>query len=269
MLSKLKEFRMEDNCMKEVKENQANSISEEELINNKTIRSKVMDKIEVLGKVKELLLLPNTELMTTNLAAEYFEVDREVINKSIQRNREELESNGLKVMKYREVKEFLNEETVSLYKISKRGVIVFPLKAVLCLATILSGSLIAQKIREEMSKSGNLEIYGMLVNNNSRVLQKQRDVHRILLESFDELFYVEDEIQCGDYYVDFVVSNKERSKSVAVEVDEFGHKDYNIESENEREKTIFETYDSLIRFNPDAENESVFQLVNSILKELM
>lgn len=44
-----------------------------------------------------------------------------MVNKLIQRNREELEKNGVKVMSHREIKEMVYEDNMSLYKISKRG----------------------------------------------------------------------------------------------------------------------------------------------------
>lgn len=77
-----------------------------------------MNRVEVLDEVGVLLLLPNTELATTKQVAGFYQVDRETINKLIQRNRDELEENGAKVMPHREIKALVNEDKLSPYKIS-------------------------------------------------------------------------------------------------------------------------------------------------------
>jgi len=66
-------------------------IKEENFINDEQLRQKYLDKINVLEKVKDLLTLPGTEIMTTRQVAEYYEVTQEVIRDNIRRNREELE----------------------------------------------------------------------------------------------------------------------------------------------------------------------------------
>lgn len=103
----------------------------------------------MLDRVGGLLLLPNTELATTQMVAEFYGVDYQVVNKLIQRNREELESNGVKVMPYREIKAMVYEDNMSLYKISKRGATVFTKRAILLAGFMLRDSKIALEVRNQ------------------------------------------------------------------------------------------------------------------------
>lgn len=51
----------------------------QEIINDKQIRESLMERSEVLDKVKSLFLIPGHEVMTTKQVAEYFEVGIEAI----------------------------------------------------------------------------------------------------------------------------------------------------------------------------------------------
>lgn len=121
--------------------------NEMDFLINEDLRNKMLAKVEVLNKVKGLMLLPNTELMTTKMVAEYFEVDVETIKKSVTRNKEELQQSGLKLMSYKELAVNLNGDNMSLYKIPKRGATIFSKRAVLNLAMLLRDSSTAKEVR--------------------------------------------------------------------------------------------------------------------------
>lgn len=125
-------------------------IKEEGLLEDKEMRQGLMNRLEVLEKVKELVTLDNTELMTTNLVANYYEVTEDVIRDNIRRHKEELESNGVKVMKYRDIKDMVNSEMFSLYKISKRGATVFSTRAILNMGMLLRDSVVAREVRNQL-----------------------------------------------------------------------------------------------------------------------
>ena len=123
-----------------------------------------MNRVEVLDRVGGLLLLPNTELATTKQVAEFYGVDVEVIKKVTQRNKEELESNGVKVMPYREIKELVNGYNLSLYKISKRGATIFTPRAVLLVGFMLRDSKVAQEVRNQalnIIENASVEVEGL------------------------------------------------------------------------------------------------------------
>lgn len=114
-----------------------------------------MDRVEVLNRVGGLLLLPNTELATTRQVAEFFGVGYQVVNKLLHRNREELEANGMKVIPRREIKELVikelvYEDSMSLYKISKRGETFFNKRTILLVGFMLRDSKIVQEFRNQV-----------------------------------------------------------------------------------------------------------------------
>ena len=47
-----------------------NVVSIDKFIEDKGLREKYINKLEVLDKVKQIITLPNTELMTTKMVAE-------------------------------------------------------------------------------------------------------------------------------------------------------------------------------------------------------
>lgn len=122
-------------------------INQDELLESKELRDKLVSKLEVLEKTKKLILLPSTELMTTKMVAEYFEVSQEVIRDNIRRNKDEITENGMKMMSYGEIKEIINSENISHLKISRQGTNIFSKRAVLNIAMLLRDSEVAKKVR--------------------------------------------------------------------------------------------------------------------------
>lgn len=126
-------------------------IVEMDLIENKNIRDEMIEKVEVLDKVKNLLTLPNTELMTTKMVAEYYEVTQDVIRDNVRRNNKELEENGMQFKKYNEIKDIFGSEfrseNNSRLGINKRGVNVFSKRAVLNIGMLLRDSEVAKRVR--------------------------------------------------------------------------------------------------------------------------
>lgn len=124
-----------------------NSLKESSLIENIDLRKQMADKVEVLEKVKELILLPNSELMTTKQVAEWYEVSQEVIRDNVRRNKNELTENGMLFMTYNEIKDLVNRENFSQLKISRQGTNVFSKRALLNLGMLLRDSEIAKRVR--------------------------------------------------------------------------------------------------------------------------
>lgn len=65
-----------------------------EIIESKELRESMIDQVGVLEKVKDLLLLGNSEYATVKQVADYYEVSLETIQSLVKNNREELTSNG-------------------------------------------------------------------------------------------------------------------------------------------------------------------------------
>ncbi|MFS0596669.1 hypothetical protein AB1L16_07980 [Peribacillus frigoritolerans] len=81
---------------------------ENELLINGRLREELIGRIEVLGRVKGLLLLPNTEIATMKQVAEFYDVDVVSINSLVIRNNDELKANGYRVETRKNISNLLN-----------------------------------------------------------------------------------------------------------------------------------------------------------------
>lgn len=77
----------------------------------KELRNQYIGRVEVLEKVKELFLIPELEVMTVKQVAEFYEVDPHTITVCYQRNKVEVDEDG--VMHY-SVSDFMERKNLSL-----------------------------------------------------------------------------------------------------------------------------------------------------------
>ena len=115
------------------------------------MRARVCDRVETLDKVKALQLLPDGMHVTTALVAEYFEVEFEAVKKIVQRHREELESNGMTVLRGEALVAF-ERDNMSLSNKSypqalRSNLTLFSRRAVLNVAMLLRDSDVARRVR--------------------------------------------------------------------------------------------------------------------------
>ena len=79
-------------------------------------RAALLDRIDVLNKVKALMLLPGLCMVTMKQAAAYFEVSLDCVQKCYSRNRAELNANGAVMLTPTQLLEQLNGQDVQLVK---------------------------------------------------------------------------------------------------------------------------------------------------------
>ncbi|HDR7326275.1 hypothetical protein JDS97_26545 [Bacillus cereus group sp. N18] len=125
-----------------------------EVIDNKVERDNLVNRVEVLEKVKNLLLLPELEMATTQQVAKFYEVDHNTLKWTIHNNRGELESDGMKHMKYGEIKELvklpLTLNSMKELGIGKVGSNIFPKRAILRVGMLLRDSEVAKEVRTQL-----------------------------------------------------------------------------------------------------------------------
>ncbi len=138
-------------------------IKEEQLLEQRELREQLAGRVEVLERVKELLLIPQTDIATVKQVAEFYEVDNETIQKVYQRNKEELDEDGVSNKKYSEfhfghnvqlettkgkaIFTFNNENQLT---VPMRGLKVFPRRAILRIGMLLRDSNIAKEVRTQL-----------------------------------------------------------------------------------------------------------------------
>lgn len=134
---------------------------EEMIIENKQEREKLVKRVEVLEKIKKLLLIPGTDFATVKQVAEFYEVDSEAIQKVYQRNRDEFLDDGVCTKK---AIDFLNwtkcpsqrGSTAMLFSngeivvIPNNGTKTFPRRAILRIGMLLRDSIVATEVRSQL-----------------------------------------------------------------------------------------------------------------------
>lgn len=132
-----------------------------EIIDNKELREELSGRINVLEKVKNVLLIPETEYATTALVADYYEVNIEAIQKIVIRNRDELQEDGLKMLKGKEIMDNLGVDMLSIprdrgcYKVDNIKIwygnnTLFPRRAILRVGMLLRDSAVAREVRTQL-----------------------------------------------------------------------------------------------------------------------
>lgn len=190
-------------------------IKENQLLEQKELREKAISKTEVLDKVGDLLLLPNTEFATTEQVASYYHVGIEAIQTVMKRNYDELQSDGTREFKKNDVVNLLNVQDGQLKKfkgksqitlnnieviIPNRGMKLFPKRAILRIGMLLRDSDVAKEIRNRL-----LDIIQDTEKESPQIIQNV--VAEITEEKQLMLDRVEAEIR-GDYSEVSVINAK-------------------------------------------------------------
>ncbi|GAA5005778.1 hypothetical protein [Kitasatospora paranensis] len=146
------------------------------LLESRTLRRSMCERVDVLDKVKALVLLPDGLHVTTRMVADYFEVGERAINAVIHRHRAELDSNGLTVV-HRSAKDQVTQGcNVQLSPNGGRSLALWPRRAVLNVAMLLRDSEVARNVRrhlldvEERASAGRLDHAALLADAERRVL---------------------------------------------------------------------------------------------------
>lgn len=85
------------------------------LLESRALRVEQMGRVDVLDKVKSLVMLPDGIHVRTEDVARYFEVSTEAVKKVTQRHREEVTENGLKLLRGSELRIF-QRDMLSLWE---------------------------------------------------------------------------------------------------------------------------------------------------------
>lgn len=174
-------------------------MNENELLTNAKRREENMNRIEVLDAVGTLLSLPNTELYTTEMVANYYGVPVETIYSVLHQNTEELSNNGYSIMKKEnlltlkiKVKtkrggfDILDAYNNIVATGNNKGIATFTKRTVLNVGMLLRDSEIAKEIRSRLldivhdSEKGNGDI--------STVIEEVSEEKQLMLDRMEAEF---------------------------------------------------------------------------------
>lgn len=129
-------------------------------------RDELATRTDVLDKVGVLRTLPDDLHVTTDMVAEFYDVDRETVLTVVKRNRDELDDDG-----YRVATRGAFEETFKMNVPSSASrIALFPRRAVLRVGMLLRDSDIAKQVRTYLLDSESV----------ARELSEDEIVHRAL-----------------------------------------------------------------------------------------
>ena len=233
------------------------------LLENKDLRTRNLNRIDVLEKVGTLLLLPNKEVATTKQVSEFFEVPLSTIKMAINEHKTELENNGLFILKGTELKEFkasFDDDYNELSKVN-RELMLLKTKTILKLAFLLTSSEKAKQLKQEVFDYDK-ELYSELSRTTTlRSKRKEEFCFENIRLNFPQV-KIERQKKIKNYSVDFCLND-----SIYLEIDELGHSGYDDKKEKRRTETIeAEIGKKLVRFNPD--KQEPFELILTIAEVL-
>jgi hypothetical protein len=125
------------------------------LTESPSLRAQYADRVDVLDKVKALTLLPDDMHMSTELVADYFEVDFEAIKSIVRRNRAELEGNGMETLRGEKLREFKRAAEGRGDPLPKNlnALTLFVRRSILNVGQLLTDSPIAEAVRKHLLDS--------------------------------------------------------------------------------------------------------------------
>jgi len=137
----------------------------EDFVSKSDLRNKMIDRIDVLNKVKELFLIPKIELIPMRQVAEFYETTVYAIRSVYQRHRDEIDSDGVKIMTSKELFS-LTQNELDFKKYNRSGyyvpfgnteivitgskLIYFSPRAVLRIGMLLRDSEVAKEVRTQL-----------------------------------------------------------------------------------------------------------------------
>ncbi len=132
-----------------------------ELLESKELREKLVAKVEILDKVKKLLLIPGTDKATVKQISMYYEVEEGAFKMLVSRNRGELEEDGLQSLNGAKTKDFLVSNNLlptngngffeaEGIRFAYKSNLLFTRRAILRVGMLLQDSDIAKEIRTQL-----------------------------------------------------------------------------------------------------------------------
>lgn len=116
-----------------------------EIIDSKVERARLVQRTDVLDKVKALATLPGHGVATTAQVAEFYEVEANAVKQVVKNHRAELESNGYRVVRGPELYQLRAE--VQVVPLSRTNQALWDRRAVLNLGMLLRDSEVAKEVR--------------------------------------------------------------------------------------------------------------------------
>lgn len=137
----------------------------EDFVNKSDLRNKMIDRIDVLNKVKELFLIPKLEMIPMRQIAQYYDTTVHAVRSVYHRHREEIDSDGVRMIKSSEFFTLMQDALVKKNESSREYYVpfgnskiliqngrqaYFSPRAVLRIGMLLRDSEVAKEVRTQL-----------------------------------------------------------------------------------------------------------------------
>ncbi|EPZ47724.1 phage antirepressor KilAC domain-containing protein [Alicyclobacillus acidoterrestris] len=160
------------------------------LVESRDVRERYMERVDVLDKVKALTMLPDDMHVAAKMVADYYEVDyNNVIKPVIHRHREELDSDGMVVLRGEELKRYKTEwQNATLT--ARSNLTLLPRRAVLRIGMLLRDSEVAKQVRTYL-----LNVEELAAPEHKQEAVDMMEVPKTFLEALKLAVYLEEKRQ--------------------------------------------------------------------------
>jgi len=187
------------------------------LIESKTMRESVIERTDILDKVKKLELLPDDVHLTIEMSANYYEVHKDAIEKVIREHRDELKSDGLKLLQGESLSAFKAETGFSI----KAGkLIIFPKRALLRIGMLLRDSKVAKEVRSYLLDRESKEIISTNVVQIPTELNLLGQLSDAINQSYKAMIQMQNQIIEADKKAEYADKKAEAANKKAEEAEE-------------------------------------------------
>lgn len=223
------------------------NINETALTESVALREQYTDT-SVLDRFGPVPEVSGTGLMTAEMVATFYDVDKETITTTVQRNKYELKKLGMEVIKGEDLKNFkrnhpgiIDSRTSQLTLYSRECVMFIGLR--------LRNSEVANKLQESVGSF-------YIPYKEARTLLPLRRALRHLNPVPQH--------SVGPYRIDLYFP----TLKVAVECDELGHRDRCPKEERDRQQFIENELECIfIRYDPDSPEFDIYEVINQVLTQ--
>lgn len=194
--------------------------------------------------------LINSDFTTLKFIANFYECNLESIRTIFKRNSSIFIKYGYKVLNGCDFEE-CREKNKSHFSSRARSVGLLNEECVVIFAYLLRKSdktlsvIKHNEIKNYKFHQKMMELY----TSKDFIKKYEKEMSFLIHSIFDKFHKIEEQVPCGDYYIDFVIDNK-----LAIECDENDHHYYDKNKEIDREKFIRKSGFEVIRYNTMSDN---------------
>jgi hypothetical protein len=187
------------------------------LIESKSLRESVIDRVDILEKIKKLETLPDDIHLTGDMVANFYEVSNDVIRQTAVRKKDELESDGMRTIQGKELSDMkslcgLNRNIGKLTLYTRRSV--------LRIGMLLQESHVAQILRDRL-----LDIQEETVSSNIIQIPTELNLLGQLSDAINQSYKAMIQFQTQ------LVATNEKANEAARQAEEAKAKNRELENE--------------------------------------